>query len=125
MDTSELAERFFDENEVFYSADARNKIVFNQQDDAPETTANDENKNAQAEAVDDTSSTDSSFAKSNGGEEQTEYSAGNSSTADDEAKNELINEFIAFKNNNQQGTLQEFYAYLANKIKEGNNEQQT
>ena len=37
---------------------------------------------------------------------------------EDEDKNELINEFIAFKQDNPQGTLQAFYAYLANKIKE-------
>ena len=40
---------------------------------------------------------------------------------EDDAKIELINAFIAFKQDNPQGTLQDFYVYLANKIKEDSN----
>ena len=56
--------------------------------------------------------------------EESESSVEVSATKEDTAKNELISEFDLFKQNNPQGTLQEFYVYLANKINEGNNEQE-
>ena len=108
MDTSELSERFFDENEVFYSADARNKIVFNVEDNsAKPPVAKEEAQSEQEETESET-------------ENETEISV----SEEDDAKNQLINEFEFFKQSNPQGTLQEFYAYLANKIKDGNNEEQ-
>jgi type IV secretion system protein VirD4 len=102
MDTSELAERFFDENEVFYSVDQRNKIVFNVGDNsASETPAVEENpQNIQEETE---SEIDVSVAEEN------------------EAKNELINAFTSFKLNNPNGTLQDFYAYAVNQVKEESN----
>jgi type IV secretory pathway TraG/TraD family ATPase VirD4 len=108
MDTSELAERFFDENEVFYSADARNKIVFKVEDknESETPSVEDNTQNTQADTEDEI-------------EDETENEAGVLAVQDDTAKNELINEFESFKQNNPQGTLQEFYVYLANKIKEG------
>ena len=36
----------------------------------------------------------------------------------DDVKNELMKEFATFTVNNPNGTLKDFYAYLANKIKE-------
>jgi hypothetical protein len=98
MDTSELAERFFDENEVFYSADARNKIVFNVEDNSAKPPVAKEEAQSEQEET----------------ENETEISV----SEEDDAKIELINAFIAFKENNPQGTLQAFYAYVANKMKE-------
>jgi hypothetical protein len=100
MDTSELAERFFDENEVFYSADARNKIVFNVEDNsAKPPVAKEEAQSEQEETENET-------------ENETEISV----SEEDDAKIELINAFIAFKENNPQGTLQDFYMHVAGKI---------
>lgn len=105
MDTSELAERFFDENEVFYSADARNKIVFNTEEEEINTTSG----TSAVEQNEQTTREEKQDAQ--------DVSAG----AEDNAKNELMNEFTAFKQVNPQGTLQEFYLYLANKIREESN----
>jgi type IV secretion system protein VirD4 len=103
MDTSELSERFFDENEVFYSADARNKIVFSKE----EQTQKEETKTVES------GKTDSKESESNLDE---------SFKSQENDKNELIKEFDNFKQNNHNGSLQEFYAYLANKIKEESND---
>jgi type IV secretory pathway TraG/TraD family ATPase VirD4 len=129
MDTSELAERFFDENEVFYSADARNKIVFNTEEKefkeikatnekTSETTS--EKSNETTASAENSSTTENTQNKTEESESSVEVSA----TKEDNAKNELISEFDLFKQNNPEGTLQEFYVYLANKINEGNNEQE-
>ena len=114
MDTSELAERFFDENEVFYSADARNKIVFN----VEEKEEKDEKEKQEEQETNETSSVEESVQST---QEETGDEAEDFVSEEDEAKNELINEFVLFKQNNPQGTLQDFYVYLANKIKKESN----
>ena len=103
MDTSELAERFFDENEVFYSADQRNKTVFGEEEKASEKEPE---KEAEAEK------------SSNEEPEETESKETTQETGQDQAKNELMREYSAFMQDNPNGTLTDFYAYLANKIKE-------
>ena len=119
MDTSELLERFFDENEVFYSVDERNKIVFNV-----------EEKETSESSIDKESSQTNDTTNNSEKTEETENTEDTENTADviekqdESVKNELINEFDAFKKINPQGTLQEFYLYLAKKIKEDNNEKQ-
>jgi sorbitol-specific phosphotransferase system component IIBC len=123
MDTSELLERFFDENEVFYSADARNKIVFNvEEKEASETKEEKQEKQEQQE--NETKETSAATQSEQDTQTTTEQTEETSTVEEDNAKQELINEFIVFKQNNPQGTLQEFYVYLAKKIKEGNNAQE-
>ena len=107
MDTSELSERFFDENEVFYSADKRNKIVFGETEtktDEAESHAGGEDSEELEDEDADTEETDATAMQ---------Y---------DEDKNELMRAFEAFKENNPNGTLAEFYARLAEKVKEESND---
>ena len=98
-----MSERFFDENEGFYSADKRNKTVFGEidKDKKQETAVADDGKADEKESE----NADDGIDASNG--------------TQDNAETELLKEFTAFKQDNPDGTLKEFYAYLAEKIKEG------
>ena len=118
MDTSELSERFFDENEVFYSADARNKIVFNVEDKETNETSETSETNEEPSATESTQNAEEQAESAQNVEEQAESEMDVSAGEEDTEKRELMSEFVFFKQNNPQGTLQEFYAYLANKIKE-------
>ena len=104
MDTSELSERFFDENEVFYSADKRNKTLFGEMD----KTASD----SKEEPTQDTLKTEEEESQSS------MNSMDDSTTGQDEVKNELMKEFAIFIQDNPSGTLKDFYVYLAGKINE-------
>jgi type IV secretion system protein VirD4 len=106
MDTSDLSERYFDENTILYNAGERNKIVFEerpgadeakQQDDAAQNGEETASAAAQAE---DTESTESAPVLD--GDEQ-----------------ELIALWKAFKAARPDGNLNEFYATLANTDQEG------
>ena len=99
MDTSDLSERFFDENTVLYSASDRNKIVF---DEAGE-------QKQQEKASKD--SADTSDTRNN-----TEQKSDNNADSDTE---KLLKMWQEFKTQNPEGTLNEFYGTLANINQEG------
>ena len=101
MDTSDLSERFFDENTVLYSASDRNKIVF---DEAGEKKPQEKSaKNDTTEAKADT-------------EGKTEQKKENNADNDTE---KLLKMWQEFKTQNPEGTLNEFYGTLANTNQEG------
>ena len=119
MDTSDLSERYFDENTILYSASARNEIVFEESNEkaakeetitftpGPGVTAiihgqNDANK---------TDSTENSGSEAEMGDNEAE-------TRDSEAE-ELLALWKTFKEANPEGTLVEFYATLTNTDQEG------
>ena len=109
MDTGELLDRFFDENEVFYSADKRNKIVFSEAETPKETEAmgeKEENEESKEETKDQT--------KEQTGENESLIDV--AELEQEEEREALINEFASFKEKEPNGTLQDFYAYLAEKI---------
>ena len=78
----------------------------------------DEKEKQEEQETNETSSVEESVQST---QEETGDEAEDFVSEEDEAKNELINEFVLFKQNNPQGTLQDFYVYLANKIKEESN----
>ena len=92
MDTSDLSERFFDENSVLYSVSARNETIFNAgpnakpEDGKSADTATEDNAKAESEAHTD------------GGQ------------SGDEAK--LLALFAEFKAEHPEGTLADFYKAL-------------
>jgi type IV secretory pathway TraG/TraD family ATPase VirD4 len=101
MDTSDLSERFFDENTVLYSASDRNKIVF---DEAGEQKQQEKStKNTASEAKVDT-------------EGKTEQKNEGNTDSDTE---KLLKMWQEFKSQNPEGTLNEFYSTLANTNQEG------
>ena len=101
MDTSDLSERFFDENTVLYSASDRNKIVF---DEAGEQKQQEKStKNTASEAKADTE----------GKAEQK-----NEGNADSDTE-KLLKMWQEFKSQNPEGTLNEFYGTLSNTNQEG------
>ena len=101
MDTSDLSERFFDENTVLYSASDRNKIVF---DEAGEQKPQEKSaKNDTTEAKADTE-----------GKMEQE----NENIADSDTE-KLLKMWQEFKTQNPEGTLNEFYGTLANTNQEG------
>ena len=113
MDTSELSERFFDENEVFYSADKRNKTVFGE----AEQTQEEEPK-----ATEETNQTETDGEETAILTEETESIAEAVENSCNEEKNELISVFESFKQDNPNATLNDFYEFVARKInkEEGN-----
>ena len=101
MDTSDLSERFFDENTVLYSASDRNKIVF---DEAGEQKSQEKStKNDTSKAMSD----------ADGKAEQN-----NENNADSDTE-KLLKMWQEFKTQNPEGTLNEFYGALANTNQEG------
>jgi hypothetical protein len=120
MDTSELSERFFDENEVFYSADKRNKTVFGEMDKSKkeQSESSDEKETDDNETHDDETDNEETDGVMETAEAGLENTSENHKQQDDD-KNELLNLFEEFKENNPDGTLSDFYVYLADKIKQG------
>jgi type IV secretion system protein VirD4 len=105
MDTSDLSERYFDENTILYNVSERNKTVFEERPGADEAKQQDDaaqngEEAASAEQAEDTESTES--APMLDGDEQ-----------------ELIALWKAFKADRPDGNLNEFYATLANTDQEG------
>ena len=121
MDTSDLSERYFDENTILYSASARNEIVFEESNAkaAKEETITftpGPGVEAMIHGQNDENKTDST---ENGGVEAQE--GGNEAvteTRDSEAE-ELLALWKSFKETNPEGTLVEFYATLTNTDQEG------
>ena len=93
MDTSELQERYFDENEVFYSADARNKIVIGEMEKDKEETVTAENN-----------------------QDKEETASVTTENLDAQTQTLMI-EWVEFKEKNKDASLQDFYLYLADKVK--------
>ena len=103
MDTSDLSERFFDENTVLYSVSNRNSIVF----DEGEKKKQEEAKTAPVENSSDSSAEAKQDEKREEGESV------------DVGAQELLKKWQEFKAQNQNGTLNEFYSTLANTNQEG------
>ena len=112
MDTSDLSERYFDENTILYSISARNEIVFGEREKEKakakeetitftpgpgvEATVHGQNENANGTADKD---------ENNSPEENSEEQM-------------LVALWRAFKEINPEGTLEDFYASLTNAEKE-------
>jgi hypothetical protein len=101
MDTSDLSERFFDENTVLYSASDRNKIVFDEAGEQKQQGKSTKNDASEAKA-----DTDGKAEQKNEG-----------NTDSDTEK--LLKMWQEFKSQNPEGTLNEFYSTLANTNQEG------
>jgi type IV secretion system protein VirD4 len=111
MDTGELLDRFFDENEVFYSADKRNKTVFSGMDTSKEAKAAETKEEAKEETKEETQPEQE--------ETKQESLIDIAALEQEEEREALINEFASFKEKEPYGTLQDFYAYMAEKINKG------
>ena len=109
MDTSDLSERYFDENTVLYSASNRNSIVFDEGKEKKQ-----ESKDASSEAKTNEENTESS--KEEGERDKETPSA---PTDLDSGAEALIKKWQEFKAQNPEGTLNEFYSTLANMNQEG------
>ncbi|MBO5736512.1 MAG: type IV secretory system conjugative DNA transfer family protein, partial [Clostridia bacterium] len=109
MDTTELSERFFDENEVFYSADKRNKIVFGEEEAETETKKTEESSETETDTETDADA-----------EIDLEKEAGliDVEAFEREERDKLLQEFETFKEGMPDGTLQDFFKYIVNKMKE-------
>ena len=114
MDTSDLSERYFDENTILYSVNARNKIVFSEQTEekAKEETItftpgpgvqaiihDQPNENGNADTISDAD----------------ENNATEVNTSDEQM---LVALWRAFKESNPDGTLEDFYETISNANKE-------
>ena len=171
MDTSELSERFFDENEVFYSADKRNKIVFNMEEEEPQAQETEENAEADAEEEKGLLDVETDMENEEDGltdvETDAENEEGGLTDVETDAKNEeggltdvetdaeneedglldvetdveeeensmfaegleeergkLIKEFETFRESKPDGTVQDFFVYIVNKMKEESNDEE-
>ena len=118
MDTGDLSERYFDENTILYSVSKRNSIVF---DEVSSNKEEEPEKNAEetAQTPVDESATDTDIEteeKAEGQEDQADLDGNEGTDSDAEALLEL---WQAFKLENPEGTLNEFYSALANMNQEG------
>ena len=95
MDTSNLTERFFDENTILYSVTDRNATVFGEKPDTKQSKS----------AAPSQKPTDTKTEAQSGGE-----AAAQSVLSDEET---LLSIFRAYKEGNPDGTLADFYATLA------------
>ena len=101
MDTSDLSERYFDENSIHYSVSARNELIFGDRpkdDEENKEEAKEENAQSRAEGA----SEEASQAPTPDGDEMT-----------------LISLWKAFKAENPDGGLNEFYQTLTSTKQEG------
>ena len=127
MDTSDLSERYFDENSVLYSVSKRNSTVFeegNGKKKAAEAAesgkkADEAKANSEAEGNEQAQS-NSTDAHSNNAEAQSNNEAeAQNNDALDSGAYALLETWQKFKTENPDGTLTEFYATLANTNQEG------
>lgn len=115
-DISELGERYFDENAVFYSTKKRNERVLG----AADTRI--DGKKQQKESVTKNAAPKASGAEDNALQNTAPKASGAetsvSSPESDEAR--LIELWHDFKRRNENATLEDFYSNMANKNGEGN-----
>ena len=112
MDTSDLSERYFDENSVLYSVSQRNSIVFE------EVSDNKKEKAKPAEGEEKATPAAESSAEAVADAPNGEAVSGKPDTPDSEEQT-LLAMWQAFKTANPEGTLPEFYGTLANMNQEG------
>jgi hypothetical protein len=116
MDTSDLSERYFDENSVLYSVSKRNSTVFEEgngkkkDEKAAESTKKSKKAKTEKKAKD--AAQDNKDNKKN--DEQAQ-----GGDALDTGAHALLEMWQKFKTENPDGTLSEFYATLANTNQEG------
>jgi type IV secretory pathway TraG/TraD family ATPase VirD4 len=118
MDTGDLSERYFDENTILYSVSKRNSIVFDEvssnKEEEPEKNAEETAQTPVDESAADTDIETEEQAE--GQEDQADLDGNEGTDSDAEALLEL---WQAFKLENPEGTLNEFYSTLANMNQEG------
>lgn len=119
MDTSDLSERYFDENSVLYSVSNRNEIVFAEVNEekkkeetitftpGPGVTAVVHGQNAQEQSTNTDSANTDSANDDNEIDEFFDDISDTVSTNSDEQ--ELLSIWRAYKENNPEGTLTDFY----------------
>ena len=105
MDTSDVSERYFDENTVLYSVSNRNSIVFEENSEKTKKVDSTKESGAEAEAT----------ATDNKSEENTQ----NNTDAHNSDEKTLLDAWQTFKAANPTGTLNEFYGTFANMNQEG------
>ena len=116
MDTSDLSERYFDENSVLYSVSKRNTTVFEESNekkkDEKAAKSTQKSKKAKTEKKAKDAAQDNKDNKKN--DEQAQ-----GGDALDTGAHALLEKWQKFKTENPDGTLTEFYATLANTNQEG------
>lgn len=102
MDTSELAERFFDENEVFYNVEKRNEIVLQTTEDSTDSANDNPTDEGQVDEVQ---------------IEQSEEEINYQKNLDRDIQNFVV-EYSKYKLDNPDATLSDFYKYINNDNRE-------
>ncbi|MGN0822733.1 MAG: type IV secretory system conjugative DNA transfer family protein [Candidatus Gallimonas sp.] len=128
MDTSELSERYFDENAVVYKVAERNRTVLNKEEPADGQTGG-KPRSAEKKPADGKTSGKSADGRAESaargvapdGEAQTTKRRRRKTEqdADGEELRRLTELWKEYKKGTPTGTLEEFYAIMANKTKEG------
>ena len=106
MDTSDLSERYFDENTILYSVSARNEIVFGERKEEKGKS------NAKGETITFTPGPGVEAIVHGQNEQKNEKSNGEENIASEEQM--LIALWRAFKESNPEGTLEDFYVSITN-----------
>ena len=108
MDTSDLSERYFDENTILYSISARNEIVFGEREK--------EKEKAKGETITFTPGpgVEAIVHGQNENAKETADKTENNATEENSEEQMLVALWRAFKESNPEGKLEDFYASLTN-----------
>ena len=108
MDTSDLSERYFDENTILYSISARNEIVFGEREK--------EKAKAKEETITFTPGpgVEATVYGQNENAKETADKTENNATEENSEEQMLVALWRAFKESNPEGKLEDFYASLTN-----------
>jgi hypothetical protein len=118
MDTTDLSERFFDENTILYSVSARNEIVFSEASDKKEENR-EEKKEEKTEETITFIPGEGVEAVIHGQNDESKDSPIDGEIVLDSDEMALIAQWKAFKSTNPDGALTDFYATLTNTNQEG------